>query len=195
MNNTNYPQMKILQTKRCILRPACLEDAPDLFEYYKQEKVIKFLPLKKHTSINDTKQFIKTFFINNYKKGKIGHFVIVYKINNKVIGNVGFNNISPNAKKGEIGICINPSYWGEDLSTELATEMLRYGFDDLKLKVITAILYKENIYSKKALEILGFNFKKKFVKKNTFINLNQRMICYKYEIDAFSYCKCKNINL
>ncbi|RDY28327.1 N-acetyltransferase [Romboutsia weinsteinii] len=187
MYNIKYPQMKTLETKRCILRPATLKDTADLFEYYQQEKVVKFLPFNKHKNIQDTHNFIKLFFLDNYKKGKIGHFVIVSKKSKKVIGNVGFNNISQDSKEGEMGICINPSYWGNDLSTELAVEMLRFGFEDLKLNRIIAILYEENVYSKKPLEVLGFNFVGKFIRKITSTKPHKSVICYKYEMMRNNY--------
>ena len=41
-------------------------------------------------------------FIENYKQGNISHYAIVLKDNNKVIGNIGFNNIKPTDKEGEI---------------------------------------------------------------------------------------------
>lgn len=181
--------MKILETKRCILRPATLKDSEDLYECYKQDIVVKYLPFKKHKSIKDTEHFIKNFFLKNYSKNKISHFVIVYKKNNKVIGNVGFNNISANAKQGEIGICINPSYWGEHLSTELAIELLRYGFEELKLDKIIAITYEENKYSKKPLEVLGFTFVGSY-KKN--IASSKPIFCHKFQMTKYDYFKFKN---
>ena len=74
--------MKILETKNCILRPVTLDDYIDLYEYYKIPEVVKFLPIKRHKSYLDTKRFIKSFFISNYEKGKIGHYAIVSKIDN-----------------------------------------------------------------------------------------------------------------
>lgn len=178
--------MKILETKRCLLRPATFKDSEDLFECYKQDIVVKYLPFKKHNNIKDTEKFIKNFFIKNYNKDKIGHFVIVYKKDNKVIGNVGFNNISKNSKKGEIGICINPLYWGDHLSTELALEMLRYGFEELKLDTIIATAFEENKYSKKPLEILGFTFTRTYIKS---FHLNQSIRCHEYEMSKYNYFK------
>ncbi|MGL5693054.1 MAG: GNAT family N-acetyltransferase, partial [Peptostreptococcaceae bacterium] len=131
MKENTYPQMKILETKNCILRPASIEDAKDMFEYYSVPEVVKYLPIKKHNSLSDTTKFIKLFFLQNYNKGKIGHYAIVYKSDNKVIGNVGFNNILPSSRSGEIGICINPNYWGKKLSMELCLKILEFGFVDL----------------------------------------------------------------
>lgn len=75
--------------------------------------------MSSHKTVSDTRRFIKSFFIDNYKQGKIGHFAVVDKSNNKVIGNIGLNNVYKSDTEGEIGICINPIYWGHDIATEL----------------------------------------------------------------------------
>ncbi len=181
MTVLEYPQMKILETKRCILRAAKMSDATDLFECYKEEKVVKYLPFKKHNSIKDTKNFIRTYFIDHYKKGEIGHFVIVYKKDNKVIGNVGFNNIKRSDVSGEIGICINPLYWGENLSEELAKEILRFGFNDLKLEKVTATTFEDNKYSRKSLEALGFKYLGLSKKRDKTTIKTKTYMCHKYE--------------
>lgn len=118
-----YPQMEILETQNCILRPITLDDVDDLYEYYSKPDVVKFLPIKVHKTHSDTARFIKSFFINNYERGRVGHYAVLLKKQNKVIGNVGFNNISQNATNGEIGICLNPDFWGNNLAYEL-TEVL-----------------------------------------------------------------------
>ena len=41
----------------------------------------------------------------------------------KVIGNIGLNNVYKSDTEGEIGICINPIYWGHDIATELGKEV------------------------------------------------------------------------
>lgn len=179
--------MKILETKNCILRPITLDDVEDLFECYSKDIAVKYLPFKKHRTINDTINFIRIFFLNNYAKGKISHFGIVYKKDNKVIGNLGFNNISKNSKEGEIGICINPVYWGQNLSTELTIEILRYGFNDLKLNKIIAITFEDNTYSRKSLELLGFKYLGVYKKKIK--NMHQTILCHRYEMTKNYYNK------
>lgn len=91
--DSQYPQMKIIETPSFILRPATLQDVSDIYEYLSQEKVVKYLPFKAHKTINDTKKFVQSFFINNYKQGKVGNYVIYHKVDKKVIGNIGINNI------------------------------------------------------------------------------------------------------
>ena len=85
MNKNLYPHMKILQSKKLYLRPITLDDANDIFEYLSQEKVVKYLPIKAHKNINETKKFISNYFINNYENNKYSHYAVVYKKENKVI--------------------------------------------------------------------------------------------------------------
>lgn len=186
MYKSTYAQMKILETKNCILRPVLIEDANDMFEYYSKPEVVKFLPIKKHKTINDTKRFIRLFFLQNYNSGRIGHYAVVYKEDNKVIGNIGFNNIQLSSSEGEIGICINPSYWGKNLSTELCIKILEFGFVELKLDKIIAIIYEDNKYSKKPIEKLGFTYTGN-LKKTTKLKSYKDIVCYKYEMNRDYY--------
>ena len=40
--DSQYPQMKIIETPKFILRPATLRDVNDFYEYFKQAKVVKY---------------------------------------------------------------------------------------------------------------------------------------------------------
>ena len=183
-----YPQMEILETIHCILRPITLDDTQDLFEYYSIPAVVKYLPIKVHKSISDTRRFIKSYFINNYLKGKVSHYAVVLKTQNKVIGNVGFNNIYPTDKNGEIGICINPDYWGHNLSFELEQVLVDYAFKKLNLDYVYAITYDDNIYSKSALVQLRFIYESNFKKRIK--NLNNKIVkCNKFVLYKENYTK------
>ena len=116
-------------------------------------------------TVLDTKRFIKSFFIDNYKQGKIGHFAVVDKSNNKVIGNIGLNNVDKNDTEGEIGICINPIYWGHDIATELGREVLKFAFSSTNIKRIIANTYEDNKRTRKSLEHLNLKYYKTYDKK------------------------------
>ena len=51
MVDDTYPQMPIIETKNYLLRPARLNDAEDMFEYYKQSKVVEYLPMSSHKKV------------------------------------------------------------------------------------------------------------------------------------------------
>lgn len=201
--SNEYSQMKPLESKNCFLRPVRLSDAKDLYECYSKDIVVKYLPIKKHSNIKDTERFIKKFFINNYNQGRVGHYAIVSKRDNKVIGNQGFNNIKPGDEEAEIGICINPNYWGDDYATEITEAMINYGFTHLNLKRIIAETYKENSNSTKSLKNLGFIYletvTKNFSNTNKKTNINKLFksillnikdtVCYRYILYKENYTR------
>lgn len=189
ISDSKYPQMKIIETPKFILRPATLKDAPDFFEYFSQEKVLRYLPFSTHKNILQTKIFIKSFFINNYKKGNIGNYAIYYKHDNKVIGNIGLNNIDPNSKSSEIGICINPKYLGHNFATELTMITLITGFELLNLDKLIALTYTKNKYTPKSLENLGFKY------INTFKIKPSGDTCHRFELTKDEYLKLKEYYL
>ncbi|GAA0237657.1 GNAT family N-acetyltransferase [Metaclostridioides mangenotii] len=196
--NHQYSQMKPLESKNCILREVRLGDAKDMYEYYKLDIVVKYLPINRHTSISKTRKFIKAFFIDNYNMGRVGHYAIISKKDAKVIGNIGFNNIKVNAEEADIGICINPAYWGHGYATELADPIIRYGFDELNLKRIIAETYKENVNSTKPLKNLGFryfetvsnNFSKESMGNTHLESIKSETLCYRYELLKQRYNRC-----
>lgn len=185
ISNSQYPQMKIIETPRFILRPATLQDVPDIYEYLSQEKVVQYLPFKAHKTINDTKRFVQLFFINNYKQGKVGNYVIYHKSDKKVIGNIGINNIRTISKEGEIGICINPKYWGNNYATELTVTTLITGFELLNLDKLVAITYSDNKYTPKSLSNLGFEYSKTYKPRK---NLQ---VSHRFELTKNDYLKLK----
>ena len=187
MKDSIYPQMKIIETDKYIFRPICLDDASNMFEYLSQEEVVRYLPIKIHKSVIDTKRFIRSYFISSYKRGNINHWAIIDKRNNNLVGNIGFNDISVNDKEGEIGICINPKYWGHDIATELTKYPLMYGFKFLKLEKIIAISYEENPKTRKSLTNCGFKHVKTFNRKLKISNLFKIKKCDKYELCRKDY--------
>jgi RimJ/RimL family protein N-acetyltransferase len=126
---------------------------------------------------------------DNYKKGNIGNYAIYYKHDNKVIGNIGLNNIDPNSKSSEIGICINPKYWGHNFATELTVITLITGFELLNLDKLIALTYAKNKYTPKSLENLGFKY------INTFKTKASGNTCHRFELTKDEYLKLKEYYL
>lgn len=189
MIDETYPQMPIIETKSYLLRPVTINDAEDMFEYYREPDVVKYLPMNFHKSVSDTRRFIKSFFLDNYRKGKIGHFAVVDKSNNKVIGNIGLNNVDRNAIEGEMGICINPNYWGHDIATDLGREILKFVFINTDIKRIVANTYEDNKRTRKSLEHLNLKYYKTYDKKIVKGMRISHVRCDSYKILKSEYLK------
>lgn len=187
--DSHYPQMKIIETDKFILRPVQLNDDKDFFEFLSQDKVVRYLPFNSHKSIQETRRFLYSFFIKNYQQGKVGNYAIFYKKDKKVIGNIGLNNITINSSSSEIGICIHPNYWGHNFSTELTICTLICGFELLNLDKLIAITYDKNKYTPKSLETLGFEY------TSSYKQLSHKYICNKFELTRSKYDELKTYHI
>lgn len=73
-----------------------------------------------------------------------------------IIGTIGFHAWSPNHKRAEIGYEIHPDHWRNGYALEALSKILSYGFDDMSLTRIGAIVFVDNVASSKLLTKVGF---------------------------------------
>lgn len=57
-----------------------------------------------------------------------------------------------------IGYAMSEKYWGKGFMTEAVQAVIKYGFDVLKLDLISAYCYPFNSQSKRVLEKNGFKY-------------------------------------
>ena len=58
--------------------------------------------------------------------------------------------------EGELGYWIGEPFWGQGLIPEACTELIRHGFEDLKLKRLWCGYFEGNEKSRRAQEKCGF---------------------------------------
>ncbi len=97
------------------------------------------------------------------EKKKICYFVVN---NNVLIGDVGLNKIDLHNKKAEIFYAINYKYWNKGYATNVIKDILKIGFEDLKLNRIESIVQPKNIASKRVLEKTDF-IKEGYLRQNS----------------------------
>jgi len=74
----------------------------------------------------------------------------------KIIGTCGFNFWNKQYSSSPLGYDLLPSYWNKGIITEAVKEILRFGFEEMKLNRVQAITFPENVASTRVLEKLGF---------------------------------------
>lgn len=149
--------MKLLETKRLILREWTLDDAQDLYEYAKSELVGPSAGWLPHRSEEDSIDIIKEFI----KSQTV--YAIELKSEHKVIGGISLDHRKPvealrHKRQREMGYVLHPNYWGRGLAPEAAKRLIQYGFNDLDLEMIWCGHYTENNNSKRVIEKCGFTF-------------------------------------
>ncbi|MCL2814246.1 MAG: GNAT family N-acetyltransferase, partial [Oscillospiraceae bacterium] len=79
-------------------------------------------------------------------------YAVVVKETDAPIGGCG---ISPSGDQASLGWCLHRGYWKKGYCTELGGALLKFGFEDLNLRRITAFCHAENIGSYRVMEKIG----------------------------------------
>ena len=109
--------------------------------------------------IDDALNFIKSSY-NDFRLHKAITFGIEYKniLKSKLllVGSIGIKDIDYVNKKANIGYWIGKQYQGKGIATECVKLVVKYAFDILKLKEISAYVFPDNSPSIRVLENNGF---------------------------------------
>lgn len=146
-----------LNTERLILRAMRRQDAPDMFEYAKLREVTRFLLWREHESLAYTEEYLH-YIEGRYSVGDFFDWAVVLRENGKMIGTCGFASIDTANNCAQIGYVLNPAYHRRGLAFEAASEVIRFGFEELKLHRIEARFMEGNEPSRKLMEKLGMRF-------------------------------------
>ncbi len=147
----------MLTTARTRLRKIRLEDADDLYAYGRDPEVSRFVGWDTHRSIADAELFIEAS-LDKYERGDVADWGIEHGANGSFIGTVGYLWWETHEAAAEIGYVLAKPYWGQGLMTEIASEVMRFGWDVMGLNRIQAHTEPENVGSRRVLEKCGMQF-------------------------------------
>ena len=136
----------VLNIKRLILRPLTINDFGALHSWASNPDNTRYMAWGPNTK-EDTRGFLSAV-----KPGK--DFAVVLKESESVIGSCGIYPDSDN-DTAELGWILHMDYWKRGYGTELGGELIRYGFDDLKLRRIFAPCAAMNYGSCRVMERNG----------------------------------------
>ena len=154
--------MPIVETERLLLRPIEESDASEIYEYYQDPAVTRYLTFPPHPSIDDTLRVIRAFYLSYERQGVPQTWVMVHKEHDKVIGNLNIHTIDGDI--GEIGYVLHPSYWNQGLMKEALQELVYVAFHYTGLRRIEAKVAVE--HEKSAALLTKCHFKKEGILRN-----------------------------
>ena len=152
-----FSHIPTLETERLSLRGMRVSDAEDMFAYAQYEPVTRYLTWTPHPNVKHTKEYL-TYVSQRYRTGDFFDWAIVSREDGRMIGTCGFTAFDFPSDSAEIGYVLNPAYHGRGLATEAVREVIRFGFEELKLHRIEAKFMKENTRSLKLMERVGMQF-------------------------------------
>ncbi|AXI30336.1 GNAT family N-acetyltransferase [Priestia megaterium] len=144
-----------LETKRLILRKIVEEDAPEILSCFSDGDVLRYYGQKPLETIDQVKEIIKNFS-KGYEEKQLIKWGVQLKGNEKLIGTVGFQEWSSEHKKANVSYALFPEYWNKGYATEAVYEAISYGFNELQLNRIGAIVFTQNSGSSALLSKVGF---------------------------------------
>ena len=146
-----------LQSKRLILIQSDVSHASDLFAFWTDPEVSKFMNMEPITTVDEVIDRID--FMNQLAAmNQSIRYTIFLKESNQIIGSCGFNYIDFENERAEIGYDLGKEYWGNGFGFEAVSALMSYWFHDLGLNRLEARVIPENLPSNRLLNGLGFHF-------------------------------------
>jgi|SRR6218665_1150559 len=168
MLDINFFPFPELETERLLLRRVTAADANVIFEIRSDAETMKFVPRPLVTTIEEALAHIR--MIDDKIDSNEGiNWGITVKGNPEMIGIIGHYRIQPENYRAEIGYMIHPKFQGKGYVTEAIAKVVAYGFNEMKLHSIEAVIDPENEASEKVLQKNAF-VKEAHLLENEFFN-------------------------
>lgn len=147
----------ILKTKRLLLRPWEIEDAENLYQYAKDDRIGPIAGWPVHTSVANSREIIQNVL------SKPECYAICLKEDSQVIGSIGLligkkSRLDLLETEGEIGYWIGVPFWGQGLIPEAINAIVQHAFEDIQLDQLYCGYFDGNNQTKRAQEKCGFLF-------------------------------------
>ena len=170
--------MEELVTERLIIRDFRETDGEDLYEYISDEEVVKFEPYKPFSR--------EEAYIEAKRRLGDDRFIAVCLKSGKLIGNLYFEK--GDFETWEVGYVFNKAYWGNGYATESLKALMKYAFEELKVRRIIAKCDPNNSNSWRLLERVGMRREGKLLQNVYFFNDENNNPIWK---DTYEYALLK----
>ena len=166
MLTVNFHPFHNLETERLILRRVDNNDYKEVLSLRSNPETMKYIP--RPLLKNDDDALAHILMIETKIQNNEGiNWAITIKGDPKLIGVIGHYRIQLENYRAEIGYMILPEFNGQGIVTEAVKEVVKYGFEIMKLHSIEAVIDPDNVASANVLEKNGF-VKEAHLKENEF---------------------------
>ena len=157
----NFTPFPNLETHRLKLRRLISKDVNEILALRSNPEIMKFIPRPLITTSEEALEFITKMDVNIDSNSLI-NWAITTKENDRLIGMIGYYRMKPENYRAEVGYLLSAEYHGHGIITEALQRVVRYGFEEMGLNSIEAVIDPENFASEKVL------LKTNFVKEGCF---------------------------
>lgn len=155
--DTAFTRFPGLTTDRLRLREMQPGDAEALFAILSDEEAMAFYGHEPHQSLDDTRALIAQVQTHFAQRQGI-RWGITRQGDDRLIGSCSLHHFGGGYHHAETGYELHRACWGQGLMAEALGAILTYGFMELGLQRIEAIIDEANARSKGLLLKLGFSY-------------------------------------
>jgi [ribosomal protein S5]-alanine N-acetyltransferase len=156
-----------LWTPRLHLREFVEEDWPAVLAYQSDPRYLRYYEWESRDE-QCVREFLQMFFRQQSEEPRLKfQLAVTLRENGALIGNCGIRLEKSGSRVGDIGYEFSPDYWGKGYATEAASEIVRFGFEELGLHRIWSWCIAENVGSWRVMEKLGMR-REGFLRENEY---------------------------
>lgn len=144
------------ESKLLLFRDLREMDAAQLFKIYSDKEAMKYRSNPPMECIEDAKDFI----LNQYRETPLYYKIrkgVELKSKQELIGSVLYK-YRKDEEECIIGYSIGRTYWGKGIGRNIVNNLLESLRIQSKIRIVKAWIKKENLGSKRVVEINGFQF-------------------------------------
>lgn len=156
--------MKILETKRLILRYFTLDDAPFMLELLNTPTWLQYIGDRNVHTLEDAENYLRNGSLKSYEEHGFGFYAVIEKAEtsdrkNQPIGLCGITK-RDTLPDVDIGFAFMPNLLSKGFGYEAASATLDYALNTLKISRIIAIVSPDNEKSIGLIKKIGLVFEK-----------------------------------
>ena len=155
MSTFSFLPFKDLASERLLLRQITPGDVNEIFALRSDPETMKYIPRPLVTSIDEAMNHIEMIQDKTEKNEGI-NWAITLKGSSKMIGIIGHYRVKWEHFRSEIGYMLLPEYQGKGIISEAIQLMINYGFYEMQMHSLEAIIDPKNTASAKVLEKNNF---------------------------------------
>lgn len=150
----------ILETERLLFRHFVMADLDDLYAFYSDPEVVKYIPDAPRT-YEETKEELEWFMNGHPKFPELGLWATMDKGTGRFVGRCGLLPWTIDGQDDvEVAFAFSKPYWGQGLGTEAARGIAHYGFDRLNLARLICLIDHDNAGSIHVATKIGMRFER-----------------------------------
>lgn len=149
----------IAETERCIIREMTEEDLDAVYEVYAAPSITRYME-GLYEDREEELEYTRSYIQNAYAFWGYGTWVIEKKLDNKIIGRVGFN-LRDGYEEPELGFVIMEEEQRKGYAYECCKAVLELGNEEYEFEKVQVLIKEGNEASINLCQKLGFEFQEK----------------------------------